>query len=150
MKDCPYSNSHMPYPTYEADSSEPVVLFTGGTKNDMCLLTYESRNSAVLDSGCSSTVAGKKWINCYIDSLSEPDKMKITHSPGSKNFKFGGGETKQSIEEVEITGHMAGVPVMIKTDVVDSEIPLLLSKTAMKNAKIKLDLENDKALIFGK
>ena len=31
MKDCPYSNSHMPYPTYEADSSEPVVLFTGGT-----------------------------------------------------------------------------------------------------------------------
>lgn len=150
MKDCPYSNSHMPYPTYEADSSEPVVLFTGGTKNDMCLLTYESRNSAVLDSGCSSTVAGKKWINCYIDSLSEPDKMKITRSPGSKNFKFGGGETKQSIEEVEIPGHMAGVPVMIKTDVVDSEIPLLLSKTAMKNAKIKLDLENDKALIFGK
>ena len=62
MKDCPYSNSRVPYLTYETESSEPVVLFTGGTKNDMCLLTYESRNSAVLDSGCSSTVAGKKWI----------------------------------------------------------------------------------------
>ena len=30
------------------------------------------------------------------------------------------------------------------------KIPLLLSKSAMKEAKMKLDLENDSAMIFGK
>ena len=38
---------------------------------------------------------------------------------------------------------------MIRADVVDSDIPLLLSKDSMKKAKIKLDLENDQAEIFG-
>ena len=33
----------------------------------------------------------------------------------------------------------------IKTDIVDSDIPLLLSKSAIKSADIKLDLENDTA-----
>ena len=39
---------------------------------------------------------------------------------------------------------------MIKTDVVESAIPLLLSQTAMKKAAIKMDLENDTATIMGK
>ena len=38
---------------------------------------------------------------------------------------------------------------MIKTYAVNSEIPLLLSKYAMKKAKIKLDLETNNCEIFG-
>ena len=38
---------------------------------------------------------------------------------------------------------------MIKTDVVASEIPLLLSRSAMKKTQMKLDLHDDKANIFG-
>ena len=38
----------------------------------------------------------------------------------------------------------------IKTDVVDSDIPLLLSRSAMKKAGVKMDLENDSAAIFCK
>ena len=45
---------------------------------------------------------------------------------------------------------MAGIPLMIKTDVVNSEISLLLGKNTLKEAKIKLDLENDKTTIFRK
>ena len=37
----------------------------------------------------------------------------------------------------------------IQTDVVDSDIPLLLSLDTMKRAKIKLDLEHDTAEILG-
>ena len=40
--------------------------------------------------------------------------------------------------------------VTLKTDVVGSDIPLLLSRTAMKRAGVKMDLENDSATIFGK
>ena len=45
---------------------------------------------------------------------------------------------------------MVRIPVTTETDVVDSEIPLLLNKNTMKVAKIKLDLENEKATIFRK
>ena len=44
----------------------------------------------------------------------------------------------------------AGKEVTIQTDVVDSDIPLLLSRTAMKKAAIKMDLENDTATIMGR
>ena len=44
---------------------------------------------------------------------------------------------------------LAGKEVQIETDVVDSDIPLLLSLSTMKNANIKLDLENDEAEILG-
>ena len=39
--------------------------------------------------------------------------------------------------------------VRIKTDVVKSDIPLLLSRSAMKNARVKMVLEHDRSEIFG-
>lgn len=38
---------------------------------------------------------------------------------------------------------------MLNTDVVVSDIPLLLSRKSMKNADMTLDLKNDKVTIFG-
>ncbi|KAH3726206.1 hypothetical protein DPMN_054842 [Dreissena polymorpha] len=43
---------------------------------------------------------------------------------------------------------MVGKDVTIKTDVVDSDIPLLLSRDAIKRAGVKMDLENDNATIM--
>ena len=40
--------------------------------------------------------------------------------------------------------------MLIQTDIVESDIPLLLSRSAMKRAAIKLDLVNDIAVIMGK
>ena len=39
--------------------------------------------------------------------------------------------------------------VMIEVDIIDSDIPLLLSKEAMKKAKMKIDLEDDTAIVLG-
>ena len=41
---------------------------------------------------------------------------------------------------------IAGKEVIIKTDLEESDIPLLLSRTAMKEDAIKLDLKNDTAV----
>ena len=49
-----------------------------------------------------------------------------------------------------IPATIAGIHVRVITDVVDSNIPLLLSRVAMKRCKLKLDLEHDQATIFGK
>ena len=63
-------------------------------------------------------------------------------------FKFGGGTCLKTKCEYSLPAVIAGKEVTIKTDVVESDIPLLISRTAMKKAAIKMDLEND--TIMGK
>ena len=65
-------------------------------------------------------------------------------------FKFGGGEVLTSIASLELAGILADRKVTRKTDVVTSDIPLLLSLETMKKAGVKLDLFNDSAEIFRK
>ena len=128
---------------------ENVVLFTGYDKANMSELEYEARKCAVLDCACSSTVCGEKWLNDYIDSLNEYDRSKVIKHVGFKTFKFGGGEVLKSLSTCEIPAVLAGKNVTINTDVVKSDISLLLSIKSMKKAQIKLDLVNDMAEILG-
>ena len=44
---------------------------------------------------------------------------------------------------------LAGKKVLIETDVVKCDIPLLLSKEAMKKASMQIDFKNDTVIIFG-
>ena len=134
---------------HNSGNSEKIVLFTGYDKGAVAQLGSEARNCAILDCACSSTVCGQTWLDCYIDSLHENDRNKVIIKPGEKVFKFGGGEVMKSKTSVEIPAILAGQEVTIKTDVVDSELPLLLSVNAMKKAKVKLDLEHDTAEILG-
>ena len=67
----------------------------------------------------------------------------------NKVFKFGNNLKFKSEGEYRIPAIIAGRRVMIRIDVVASEIPLLLSRSAMKNTQMKLDLQDDKASIFG-
>ena len=42
---------------------------------------------------------------------------------------------------------MGGIPGEISTDVIDRDIPLLLSKKSMKRNKMKIDLETDEVIV---
>ena len=149
MDKCPHSWENMGEVNIVDSFQENVVLFTGYNKQDMATLGSEARNCAVLDSACSSTVCGINWYKGFKDTLSDEQKAKVVEKPGFKIFKFGGGEKLQSLSSCEIPATLAGKPVTIHTDVVDSDIPLLLSIDSMKRAKIKLDLENDTAEVLG-
>ena len=89
-------------------------------------------------------------MNCYMDSLDSNVRDKVVEQPSDTLFKFGGGTVLQSTKKVTFPYVIAGTECEIKADVVKSDIPLLLSKDSMKTAKVKLDLENDSASIFGK
>ena len=65
-------------------------------------------------------------------------------------FKFGVGTRLKSEGEYHLPAILAGKEVLITTDLVESDIPLLLSRSAMKRAGVKMDLENDSANIFRK
>lgn len=141
---CPHEND-----TYETQHDQPqeFTLYTQGVDNSV--LVAETQLHAVLDSACSSTVCGKEWIENYCVTAGV-DINDLKKGSSGKIFKFGGGTRLESQGLYEIPAEIVGRRVNIKTDVVDSDIPLLLSKQAMKNAKVTLDLENDKATIFGK
>ena len=129
---------------------EHAVLFTGYNTEEVRRLGVDARNCAVLDSACSSTVCGTNWVNNYIQSLDKNDRQKVVQTKGRRVFKFGGGTCLQSKGEYSLPVVIAGKEATVKTDVVESDIPLLLSRTAMKKAAVKMDLENDTATIMGK
>ena len=147
MKDCPDSWENIKKVHLVED--ENVVLFTGYNKEEIYQLGIDARNCAILDSACSSTVCGQNWIDSYINSLNEGDRKKVQQTVGERTFKFGGGTRLKSQAEYCLPAVIAGKEVTIKTDVVRSDIPLLLSRSAMKKAGVKMDLENDSAKIFG-
>ena len=105
-------------------------------------------NCALLDSGCSSTVCGNNWLKCYTDTL--PEGVDLQECASLKSFQFGPGDTFNSIKQVNIPVDIAGMKAHIVTDVVDCEIPLLLSKSSLKAADSQLDFVNDTVTMFGK
>ena len=131
-------------------SGESVVLFTGFDKSEIARFGVEAQGCAVLDSACSSTVCGKTWLEGYLSMLSEADKLLVENKYSHRVFRFGGGTQLVSLGEYSLPACLVGNRVTIKTDVVESDIPLLLSRQAMKAARVKMDLENDSAEIMGK
>ena len=63
--------------------------------------------------------------------------------------KFGNNGRLPSEGKYFIPATLARKEVILEMDVVDSDIPLLLSKQAMKKAKMNIDLEDDTVTAFG-
>ena len=90
---------------------EEIVLLSGFV--DSCYFVKEAANSAVLDTACTSTVAGENWFDTYVASLNDDDRGDIKRTHSSKVFKFGGGERLQSLGSYTIPAVMAGKSVKI-------------------------------------
>lgn len=116
----------------------------------MSVLMTDSFNYAILDTACSSTVCGVDWLKSYIQTLSDQEKTVMEEEKSETTFRFADGEVYKSIKKVKFPVNIIGDRAYVTADVVDCSIPLLFSKKSMKRAQMKLDLENDTALIHGK
>ena len=105
---------------------------------------------ALLDSGCTKTVCGETWLQHYLHSLSFDEYKQIETSKSNSSFKFGDSKLVKSFKKFKIPVIIAGVQVTVTTDIVEYDIPLLLSKEAMKKAKTQIDFQEDKINIFDK
>ena len=97
-------------------------------------LVGETLSCALLDSGCTKTVCGSFWLQCYKNSLDEKDQVNIVYEPSIRTFKFGDSKVIKSTHKADIPAYIGNRKVRIETEVVDKELPLLLSKEAMKEA----------------
>ncbi|KAK4317301.1 hypothetical protein Pmani_011614 [Petrolisthes manimaculis] len=122
-----------------------AVVESPGT---MSVLMTETICYAVLDTACSSTVCGVDWLRAYIQTLSD-EKSSIQEESSEATFRFGDGNMYKSTK-VKLPVNIIGNRAYVIANVVDCSIPLLFSKKSMKKAQMKLDLENDIAVIHGK
>ena len=137
---------------------EHSTLFTDNTivlhqsndgQSDLKSLVAETWSSALLDCGASKTVCGNEWFQQYQESLSDDNLRKIKTSESNNSFRFGDGKRITSQKSVTLPASIGSMEVTIKADVVDSDIPLLLSRDSMKKANMNLDFESDTITIFG-
>ena len=76
--------------------------------NNLQKLVNESKGYAILDSGCSTTVCGEKWLNDFVKSLSDEERMQIKIEPSAQTFTFGDGNTVVSKRKITIPCWMGG------------------------------------------
>ena len=118
---------------------------------DLSKIVYscESFNVAILDSGAPKSVCGTQWLNQYIDTLGPEDKSKVSYGSATNVYKFGCGTKTQAIRKVRFPAVLGDVEVMLKADVVKGELPLLLSRSCMKQANSELNFKDDTIQILG-
>ena len=76
-------------------------------------------------------------------------KSKIKEHTKSNVYWFGDRNLVPASKNVDIQIFIGNQHVMLNTDIVVKDIPLILSHKSMKKADITLDFENDQAVIFG-
>ena len=112
-------------------------------------LVAETWSCAVLDCGATNTVCGSTWFNEFKSSLPIKEQEKIKTYASSKPFRFGDGVVINSNKMAEIPAVIGEKCVLITTDIVDADIPLLLSKKAMKKGNMSIYFGTDKMQAFG-
>ena len=111
-------------------------------KDELGQFTREARNCAALDTCCTRSVAGRPWFDMYVQELCWEDKKKVTGPAYSnKVFMFGNNGMLRSLRKYSIPAMIGGKTSEIKFDIIDSDIPLLMSKKSMKEMKMRINLE---------
>lgn len=133
--------------TVNDDVGRPIFYQSHvGNEIEEIMLVSETINKAVLDCGASRTVCGSEWFSIYLDSLPEKDREKIKEKPSNTMFKFGAGMLRAS-KRVTIPMSVCDKKLDLEVDVVDTDIPLLLSLPTMKELGMSIDFKADKVLI---
>ena len=126
----------------DGSSEEHVIqmsLFVGYTSDEsikqtkIMRLVEESQNCGILDTGCSTTVCGQRWLNNYLSDLCDKELAMVREGNSSATFTFGDGVRSE-----------------VTTDVVECDLPLLISKQSMKKGKMVLNFSQDSVKIMDK
>ena len=77
-----------------------------------------------------------KMVNRYLELLMEDDKKQVIERKSNASFRFGDSKEIKAIKSAEIPAGIVGHCKCIKAEVASKDIPLLLSKKAMKDPKV--------------
>ena len=93
--------------------------------------------------------AEQNGTNVFFETSTDAQRKKIVVREGVRTFKFVDGNKLNTLYKVTLPCVIVDSEVSINT-IVDSDIPLLLSKDSMKRAGTCLNFENDNIMMFKK
>ena len=125
-----------------------VILVTepGDDHND---ILSETIGYAVIDSGCTQTVCGNIWLRTYLDTLSNREHRAVQTEQSRCKFKFGDGPVYLSTTAVILPVTFGSNKVKLRVQVVNCDVPLLISRQSLKGAHCFIDFVGDKVFMFG-
>ena len=85
----------------------------------------------------------------YMDTLSNREHRAVQTEQSKCIFRFGDGPTFTSTRVVTIPVMFGSHRAMLRTHVVDCEIPLLMSRQSLKRAHCQFDFVHDKVFMSG-
>ena len=152
--DCPHSYERLQKDEESNDESVQIAMFIGFaegmTGDKLGSLVTNAKDCALLDTGCSKTVCGVEWLNHYMNSLTKYQRDKVKQEKSVSKFTFGDGRSFQSEKRVTLPCIVGGMSVEITTDVVECQIPLLLSSKSLSRAKATWSFMDNVLTIAGK
>lgn len=89
-------------------------------------LVSKSWNAALIGSGAANIVAGESWYKSYIHNLDEDKQTQIASQKDTNMYWSGDGQLVPAISNVDIPIVLADQHILLNTDIVSSDIPLLL------------------------
>ena len=131
------------------DYSFLVVLMSRSEEKQQDLVS-ECSGYAILDSGCPNTVCGENWMTNYIGTLCVEDCKSVEIESSEQSFTFGDGNNIKANRKMKIPVWIGGKRGTLSTDVVSSNIPLLLSVNVIEKSDMILHLRLSKAYIQDK
>ena len=105
------------------------------------LAAYSTKQEAILDTGCSKSVASEDWTTSYISSLSPEDKKKVVKKVSQNSFRFGDNQVYRSQCYIVAPVWIGGRRRTMGWDILpQTTIPLLVSLKVMKKLNMGLQL----------
>ena len=142
---------------YNLDTEDPEEdddqdeCYVDNAKWNVKTFTAEARGAAGLDTCCSKTIMGAGWFNDYQEMLPNNIRRQIKgpYKSGT-NFLFGNGGKKGSLGKFLVPVSLHGCRANIVAELVDSDIPMLISKPTMIRAGMILNFVDMEVTVFGK
>ena len=118
---------------------------------ELCLTACEDDDNALIDYACPTTVSYAPWVENFVASLPEEKKLLLKKEPNNYIYKFGGGEQRKSLGIITMPCILDNkIKVMIKTEIIQSDLPMLISNTTLNKGMGILNFGKNKLELLGK
>ena len=136
----------------EANMTVHITLVAGSASEEQEVMLVETLARGILDSACTKTVAGKIWMDEFLSHLGAQERTMALNSKKSSSslYRFGDGQETRSKHEITVPMKICGERIPITVDVVDNDIPLLISRPTMTQLGMVLDTANHTAIVDNK
>ena len=131
------------------EPSEQVLLLEVGAGSNFEEEAIDRGHYAGLNTCCTKTVTGTKWLEDYIDNLSDSYRRMVKPGRTNTEFKIGNEEVTPAYRAFIIPVMIYGKLTTLRVEVLNANLPLIISGQTMKKMGVIIDYPHDELTIFG-